>query len=96
MERGAALPVGFIGLAAARPSPRWPIVVVGIAFVALLHGVNDLFAGSLFHLLSAGLSLSIFTAYLTHRSVPEAPLPNGAPQAGKAGFNSILRDFPSS
>ena len=56
----------FIGLAATRSSPRWPVVAVGIAFVAILHGVNDVFAGSLLHLATAGFSLLILMAYLSH------------------------------
>jgi RsiW-degrading membrane proteinase PrsW (M82 family) len=60
----------FIGLAATRTSPRWPVIVVGIAFVALLHGVNDVFAGTLLHLAVAGFSLLILMAYLTHNEVP--------------------------
>jgi RsiW-degrading membrane proteinase PrsW (M82 family) len=66
----------FIGLAATRSSPRWPIIVVGIAFAALLHGINDAFAGTVFHLVTAGVSLLVLMAYLVHdRVTPDAPVP---------------------
>ena len=75
----------FIGLAANRPAPRWPVVCVGIGFVSLLHGINDVFAGSILHVVVAGLSILILMAYLNHGAESSAvdaaagtPLPANA------------------
>ena len=56
----------FIGLASTRKAPRWPIIVVGIAFMAALHGMNDVVAGTILHLLIGAISIIILMAYITH------------------------------
>jgi RsiW-degrading membrane proteinase PrsW (M82 family) len=65
----------FIGLAATRQKPRWPIIVVGITFMAVLHGVNNVVAGTPFHLLVGAISIIILMAYITHGedSAPAIP-----------------------
>ena len=55
----------FIGVASTQPTgKRWPIVTVGLGLAALLHGLNDFFAGSWLHLAAAGISILVFMAYL--------------------------------
>lgn len=56
----------FIGLATQNKTHQWPLVCIGIGFVALLHGINDVVAGSSLHLVLAGGSILIFMAYLVH------------------------------
>lgn len=56
----------FIGLASTRTGARWPVIAVGIAFAATLHGLNNVVSGGYFHLLVAGISILVFMAYLIH------------------------------
>ncbi len=56
----------FIGVASVRKGAKWPIVVVGILFMAVLHGIHDVFAGGPFILVTAAASLITFMAYLAH------------------------------
>lgn len=64
----------FIGLASTRPKPRWPIIVVGIAFMAVAHGLFDLFSDSVISFPIAVAILLIFMAYLAHgEEQTEAP-----------------------
>jgi len=54
----------FIASASQKPETRWQTVTVGIAFVAILHGLYDVFAGSVIGFLLAALSILIFMGYL--------------------------------
>ncbi|MGC3990610.1 MAG: PrsW family glutamic-type intramembrane protease [Chthoniobacteraceae bacterium] len=56
----------FIALAASRNENRWPVIVVGIAFMAALHGVNDVVAGTFLHVVTGTVTIMIFMAYLVH------------------------------
>jgi RsiW-degrading membrane proteinase PrsW (M82 family) len=56
----------FIGLSATREKPRWPIIVVGIAFMAVVHGINDFFSDSIYHIPVIVIFILIFMAYLIH------------------------------
>lgn len=63
----------FIGVAAARPGKSWPTIVVGIALMAVLHGMYDVFAGDLFGIVLAGFTFTCFMAYLAHGEEQGAP-----------------------
>lgn len=65
----------FIGLASTRTGGRWPVIAVGIAFAALLHGFNDVVAGTWFHIPVAAISIMVFMAYLIHgeEQMPQRP-----------------------
>jgi len=59
----------FIGVAAirgAKGAKEWPIIAVGIALMATLHGINDILAGSWWHVLIAAFSVIVFMAYFNH------------------------------
>lgn len=56
----------FIGVAALKSGKKWPIVAVGIGCMAFLHGMYDVFAGSIWGIGIAALSFIILMAYLTH------------------------------
>ncbi len=56
----------FIGFAVIRPKPRWPIIVVGICCMALLHGINNVASGTIMHLATAGLSIVLLMVYIKH------------------------------
>jgi protease PrsW len=56
----------FVGVAALRPGKKWPTIAVGIAFMAVLHGLFDVFSDSLIGLALAGATFVIFMAYLSH------------------------------
>lgn len=56
----------FIGLAATRQSPRWPIIAVGICLMAFLHGLYDVVSGSSFSLVVGAITILILMAYITH------------------------------
>ena len=69
----------FIGVAALRPGKKWPTIVVGIAFMAVLHGLLDVFSDGLLGVVLAAASLVIFMAYLSHgEEVAKAVTVNGA------------------
>ena len=54
----------FIAAASHRTGSRWPVVVMGILFVATLHGLFDLFSDGLIGIAFAALSLLVFMGYL--------------------------------
>jgi len=56
----------FIAAASHRKGTRWPVVLMGILFVATLHGLFDLFSGGLIGVAFAALSLVVFMGYLIH------------------------------
>jgi RsiW-degrading membrane proteinase PrsW (M82 family) len=56
----------FIGAASVRQGKRWPVVVVGIALMATLHGAYNTLSDGPLHLLIAGVTLVAFMAYLAH------------------------------
>ncbi|MEI9892831.1 MAG: PrsW family glutamic-type intramembrane protease [Chthoniobacter sp.] len=69
----------FIGLAATRKSPRWPIVVVGIALIGGLHGLHDFFVQTPIGILTGVVSILIFMAYLTHDERPASSVEPSLP-----------------
>lgn len=56
----------FIGVAAQRKEKRWPIVVVGILFMAILHGLYDTFSSGVIGIALAAVGFLIFMGYLVH------------------------------
>ena len=56
----------FIGVAAQRKEKRWPIVAVGIFFMAIMHGLYDTFSDGILGIILAGVSFLIFMGYLVH------------------------------
>lgn len=56
----------FIATASRRSGNPWPIVTIGILFVAALHGTYDVFSDGIFGILLAGISLLVFMGYLAH------------------------------
>ena len=54
----------FLGLTAINPSRQGTIIFIGLAIAAILHGLYNTFAGSLFGLAIAGFSVLLFVAYL--------------------------------
>jgi RsiW-degrading membrane proteinase PrsW (M82 family) len=62
----------FIGVAAQRTESKWPIVIVGILFMALLHGLYDTFSDGIVGILLAALGYLIFMAYLIHGDTPSS------------------------
>jgi len=56
----------FIGVAAVRSDKRWQIIFIGILSMAILHGLYDIFAGTIWGILLAGFTFLVFMAYLTH------------------------------
>lgn len=74
----------FIGVAAVRGGKRWPLVVVGIGAMALLHGLYDVFAGGLWGLAFAGLTFLIFMSYLAYGDeIIRPPEPEAQPEAAE-------------
>ena len=74
----------FIGLASTRTGARWPVIVIGIAFAAALHGLYDFFAGGWIQLVFATVSILVFMAYLVHGEEQQAAqtgLPSPATEA---------------
>lgn len=73
----------FIGVAALRRGPKWPIVTVGIAFMAILHGLYDVFSSSILGIALAGIGFVVFMGYLIHGeqegAISEAPARAGPP-----------------
>ena len=61
----------FIAVAAQRKGKRWPIVVVGISFMAIMHGLYDTFSDGIIGIILAGISFLIFMGYLVHVSSEE-------------------------
>ena len=58
----------FIAVAAQRKEKRWPIIAVGIFFMATMHGLYDTFSDGI---ILAGISFLIFMGYLVHVSSEE-------------------------
>lgn len=58
----------FIAVAAQKEGKKWPIVTVGILFMALLHGLYDSFADSFIGIVVAAFGYLVFMAYLIHNS----------------------------
>ena len=56
----------FIATASRRSGNPWPIVVVGILFMAALHGTYDVFSDSIIGIVLAAISLLVFMGYLAH------------------------------
>ena len=54
----------FIGLAAINPSRKNPIIFIGVAIAAILHGVYDVFANSIIGLGILAFSILLFVTYL--------------------------------
>lgn len=54
----------FFGLAAINPSRKAPIIFIGVAISAVLHGLYDSFAGTLIGLAIITFSVLLFAAYL--------------------------------
>jgi RsiW-degrading membrane proteinase PrsW (M82 family) len=61
----------FIGYAAMRQEPRWPVVGLGIAFMAVLHGVHDVLVGGVLGIATSAVTLIILFAYMTHDENPD-------------------------
>lgn len=62
----AAVSGWFIVAAAQKEGKKWPIITVGILFMALLHGLYDVFSDSFIGIIIAGLGYLVFMAYLIH------------------------------
>lgn len=58
----------FVAVAMRNTRNRWLIISTGIVGVALLHGLYDVFSGSILAMLLAGLSILVFLSYLSHDS----------------------------
>lgn len=54
----------FIGLAAINPSRKNPIIFIGVAISAILHGVYDTFASSEIGVIVLAFSILLFVTYL--------------------------------
>lgn len=54
----------FIGLAAINPSRRKPLIFIGIAIAAILHGLYDTFAGGMLGLIVLTFAILLFVVYL--------------------------------
>lgn len=69
----------FIATASHRTEKSWPVVIVGIAFVAVLHGLYDTFSSEFWGIAVAATSLLIFMGYLascpTSLTPTESPVP---------------------
>jgi len=62
----------FIGAASTRTGGRWPIIVVGLAFAALLHGLYDVVANGYLGLVAAAVTILVFMTYLVHGEEQQA------------------------
>ena len=56
----------FIAAASCRAGSRWPLVVMGIFFAAVLHGLYDVFSGDFVGIGLAAVSILVFMGYLVH------------------------------
>jgi protease PrsW len=54
----------FMGLAAINPSRQVPIICIGIAIAAVLHGLYDTFAGGIIGFALLGFTILLFVVYL--------------------------------
>jgi RsiW-degrading membrane proteinase PrsW (M82 family) len=72
----------FIGVASTQPAgKRWPVVAVGIGLASLLHGLNDVFAGSWLQIVAAGTGILVFMSYLLHGEDAKAAAAGAAASA---------------
>jgi RsiW-degrading membrane proteinase PrsW (M82 family) len=62
----AAVVGWFIAAASCRTGSRWPVVVMGLLLVAVLHGLYDVFSGGFVGIGLAAVSIVVFMAYLLH------------------------------
>lgn len=58
-------------MAAVRESKKWPVIVIGISFIALLHGLYDLFSYNIIGIAIAAFGYIIYMAYLIHTDKKE-------------------------
>jgi len=56
----------FIAIAYQRKAGRWPTIVVGIALVAMMHGLYDTFASGIIGVSIAASTILLFLAYVTN------------------------------
>ena len=54
----------FIGMAALKEGKKWPIISIGILFMALLHGLYDVFSDSIIGIIIAAFGYLVFMGYL--------------------------------
>jgi protease PrsW len=54
----------FLGLAAINPSRQKPLIFIGIAIAAILHGLYDTFAGGTMGLIILAFAILLFVVYL--------------------------------
>ncbi|WP_345735165.1 FHA domain-containing protein [Prosthecobacter algae] len=71
----------FVAIASERKSSGWPIIVVGIVFMAITHGLYNVFSNGILGLVIAAFSILSFFCYLLHAeevepkpSKPEQPV----------------------
>jgi RsiW-degrading membrane proteinase PrsW (M82 family) len=77
----------FIGVASTRQGGKWPVITLGLAFMAVMHGLFDVFSDGIIGSVLAGVSFVIFMAYVsfgdeTRKVVP----PETAPPADRQTF----------
>jgi protease PrsW len=60
---------GWFIATAAKREKKWPIIVVGIASMALLHGLYDSLADGFGGIIVAAVGYIVFMGYLTHREL---------------------------
>lgn len=56
----------FVGMAALRSQAKWPVIVVGIILMGTLHGLYDLFSGSILGIGIAGIIMVMFLTYVSY------------------------------
>jgi RsiW-degrading membrane proteinase PrsW (M82 family) len=56
----------FVATASRRKENPWPVVIIGILFMAALHGLYDVFSDGLLGIVVAAISLLTFMGYLLH------------------------------
>lgn len=83
----------FLGLAAINPSRQQPIIVIGIAIAATLHGLYNTFAGELLALPILVFSILLFVAYLNRskqmvEEMAQAELQYNSSQSNSTGEKS--------
>ena len=64
----------FIAVASNRQGNPWPIVVVGILFMASLHGLYDVFSDGILGIGFAAISLLVFMGYLLQVQDEQIPV----------------------
>ena len=71
----------FVAVATARDSARWPTIAVGIAFMAIIHGLYDVFSSRILGLAFAAFSILAFLCYLLHAEEHDPKPPQSEPPA---------------